>query len=173
MEAAGPLQDSCSPAAASLPALFRFLESCWGCAGPLLGYLISERFQRVSGAAVNVGSLVTVHPAEAKCFRNQGKMVSAALLGPPHSFLAILPTSLCAGLSHHSTLRRGMGMLSRSPGSSCIFIQDPQQLLFFLFVLLLLIHLAAAGSLWAPFLPGLALCLCLSKYRFAQGKINV
>lgn len=34
------------------------------------------------------------------------------------------------------------------------------------------VHLSPAGSPCAPLLPGLLLCLCLPKYRFAEGKIN-
>lgn len=80
-----------------------------------VGPLISKRVQRVTGAAVDDGSLVTVHPAEAKCFRNRGKMVSAAsaqilnfavVLQIPPFLSGVLPASLCTALSHHSTQRR-------------------------------------------------------------------
>ena len=81
-----------------------------------VGPLISKRVQRVTDAAVDDGSLVTVHPAETKCFRNQGKMVSAVpaqilrfavVLQIPPFLSGVLPASLCTALSHHSTHRRG------------------------------------------------------------------
>jgi len=81
-----------------------------------VGPLISKRVQRIAGAAVDDGFLVTVHPAEVKRFRNQGKAVSAVpdqiwsfavVLQIPSFLSGVLLASLHTFPSHRSTHRQG------------------------------------------------------------------